>query len=84
MGGGGKLDLVPKTNRTVYITFHFAARNATSLNTIENIHFIVIYDELESNLEQINVIRCKFIIMQINTRAQRMFMSLQRIFILVN
>jgi hypothetical protein len=62
----------------------FAARNATSLNTIENIHFIVIYDELESNLEQINVTRCKFIIMQINTRAQRMFMSLQRIFILVN
>ena len=33
---------------------------------------------------QINVIRCKSIIMQMNTSAQRMFMSLQRIFILVN
>jgi hypothetical protein len=35
-------------------------------------------------LVQISVIRCKSIIMQMNTRAQRMFMSLQRIFILVN
>jgi hypothetical protein len=38
---------------------------------------------MESNLVQINVIRCKSIIIQMNTSAQRMFMSLQRIFILV-
>ena len=34
-------------------------------------------------LVQINVIRCKSIIMQMTTNAQRMFMSLQRIFIVV-
>ena len=41
---------------------------------------------MESNLVQINVIiiRCKAIIMQMNTSAQRMLMSLQCIFILVN
>jgi hypothetical protein len=44
----------------------------------------LIYDEMENNLVQINVIRCKSIIMQMNTSAQRVFMSLQRIFILVN
>jgi hypothetical protein len=77
MWGGGGVGSCSK-NKSNRITFHFAARNATSLNTIENIHFIVIYDELESNLAQMNVIRCKFIIMQMNTRAQRMFMSLQR------
>ena len=38
---------------------------------------------MESNLAQINVIRCKSIIMQMNTSAQRLFMSLQRLFILV-
>jgi hypothetical protein len=38
---------------------------------------------MESNLVQINVIMCKSIIMQMNTTAQRMFMSLQRIFIVV-
>ena len=38
---------------------------------------------MESNLVQINVIMCKSIIMQMNTSAQRMFMSLQRIFIVV-
>ena len=45
----------------------------------------LIYDEMENNLVQlqINVIRCKSIIMQMPS-AQRMFMSLQRIFILVN
>jgi hypothetical protein len=32
---------------------------------------------------QINVIMCKSIIMEMNTSVQRMFMSLQRIFILV-
>jgi hypothetical protein len=36
---------------------------------------------MESNLAQINVIRCKSIIMQMNTSAQRLFMSLQHIFI---
>ena len=38
---------------------------------------------MESNLAQINAIRCRSIIMQMNTSAQRLFMSLQRIFILV-
>ena len=38
---------------------------------------------MESNLVQINVIRYKSIIMQMNTSAQRMFMSLQRIFKLI-
>ena len=38
---------------------------------------------MESNLAQINAIRCRSIIMQMNTSAQRLSMSLQRIFILV-
>jgi hypothetical protein len=58
------LDLVPKTNWTVSRFTDFAARNATSLNTIKKYIFIVIYDEMESNLAQIIVIRCKSIIMQ--------------------
>ena len=56
---------------------------ATSLNTIKKKFFIVIYDEMESSLAQINAIRCRSIIMQMNTSAQRLFMSLQRIFFLV-
>ena len=44
---------------------------------------MVIYDEMESNLAQINAIRCRSIIMQMNTSAQRLFMSIQRIFFLV-
>jgi hypothetical protein len=39
---------------------------------------------MESSLAQINVIRCKSIIMQMNTSAQRLFMSLQRIFSIGN
>jgi hypothetical protein len=38
---------------------------------------------MEINLAQINAIRCRSIIMQMNTSAQRLFMSLQRIFFLV-
>ena len=38
---------------------------------------------MESSLAQINAIRCRSIIMQMNTSAQRLFMSLQRIFLLV-
>ena len=38
---------------------------------------------MESNLAQINVIRCRSIIMQMDTSAQRLFMSLQRILKLV-
>jgi ubiquinone biosynthesis protein UbiJ len=52
-----------------HVSLHRTQRNLAEYCTIENIHFIVIYDELESNLAQINVIRCKFIIMQMNTRA---------------
>ena len=55
-----------------------------SKNKSKKYIFIVIYDEMESNLVQINVIRCKSIIMQMNTSAQRLLMSLQHIFILVN
>ena len=50
------MDLVPKTNWTVSRFTDFAARNATSLNTIKKYIFLVIYDEMESNLAQIKCV----------------------------
>jgi hypothetical protein len=74
--------LFQKEIEPYYVSFRRTQSHLAEYNRQKYI-CMVIYDEMESNLAQINVIMCKSIIMEMNTSAQRMFMSLQRIFILV-
>ena len=74
MGGGGGVGeswiLFQKQIETFHVSLRRTQRQLAEYNL--KYIFIVIYDEMESNLVQINVIRCKSIIMQMNTSAQRM------------
>jgi hypothetical protein len=67
--GGGSWILFQKQIEPYHVSFRRTQRHLAEYN--RKYIFIVIYDEMESNLVKINVtvIRCKSIIMQMNTSA---------------